>query len=137
MRWSSRVLPGLIAAIAWRLYRSARIAAFAALLWASMPLVAGAPLVTPDAPLVLFWTLALLGLAEVWRGRAAFWLLVGAAAGLALLAKLTAGFLGAGIALALFATPSLRPQCFRPAPYLAAALALADRLAVPHLERPA
>ncbi len=117
-------MPALIAGMAWRLYGSARVAAFAALLWVSMPMAAGAPLATPDAPLVVFWTIALYGFVEVWRGRAAFWGLVGTALGLALLTKFTAAFLGAGIALALLLTPSLRRWVFRPGPYLAAGLAL-------------
>ena len=70
-------------------------AAAAALIFVGAPLIAGAPLATPDTPLVFFWTLALLGLVEVWRGRNWAWALVGLAAGAAGLAKLTAGFLGA------------------------------------------
>ena len=117
-------LPALTAWIGWRLFDDATTAAAAALIFVGAPLVAGAPLATPDTPLVLFWTLALVGLAEVFRGRAWGWALVGLAAGAAGLAKMTAGFLGAGIVLALAATPSLRPQWRRRGPWLAAALAL-------------
>ena len=116
-------LPALIAWIAWRLFPSVAIAALSALLWISMPLIAGAPIVTPDAPLVVFWTLGLAALVEVWRGRAWGWLGVGMALGLALLSKFTAAFFGAGIVIALFATPSLRRWFFSPAPYAAALLA--------------
>ena len=118
-------LPALIAADRRGGYSARRASPrFAALLWARMPLVAGAPLVTPDAPLVVFWTLALLALVEVWRGRAA-WLAAGRRwrLGLALLAKFTAAFLGAGIALALVATPSLRRVVLRAGALSAAALA--------------
>jgi len=118
-------LPALIGWIAWRLFRSIETAALATLLWVSMPLVAGAPIATPDGPLVVFWTLALAGLVEVWRGRATGWAVGGLALGLGLLSKFTAGFLAAGAALALLATPSLRPWLARPAPYLAALGALA------------
>jgi len=117
--------PALIGGIAWRLFGSREIAALAALLWVSMPLVAGAPLATPDTPLTIFWTLALAGLIEVWRGRSLGWIAVGLALGLALLSKFTAAFLGAGIVLALLVTPSLRSWFFRPAPYAAALGALA------------
>jgi 4-amino-4-deoxy-L-arabinose transferase-like glycosyltransferase len=118
-------LPGLVYLIGLRLYRHAEIAGAAALIFLGAPLIAGAPLATPDTPLVFFWTLALLGLVEVWRGRNAAWALVGLAAGAAGLSKMTAGFLGAGIVLALLATPSLRRQFFTPGLYAAGALALA------------
>src|SRR5277367_939231 len=117
--------PALVGGIAWRLFASREVAALAALLWVSMPLVAAAPLATPDAPLTIFWTLALAGLVEVWRGRSLGWIVVGLALGLGLLSKFTAVFLGAGIVLAMLATPSLRSWFFRPAPYLAALGALA------------
>ena len=117
-------IPALIAWLGWRLF-DARTAAGAVLFWVGAPLVAGAPLATPDTPLVLFWTLALLGLAEVWRGRSSAWVLVGLGVGAAGLAKLSAGFLALGIVLALAATPSLRRQFATPGPWLAAALALA------------
>jgi 4-amino-4-deoxy-L-arabinose transferase-like glycosyltransferase len=118
-------LPALIAWIGWRLFEDATTAAAAALIFMGAPLVAGTLLATPDTPLVFFWTLALAGLVEVWRGRAWGWALVGLATGAAGLAKMTAGFLALGVALALVATPSLRRQWRRPGPWLAAALALA------------
>ena len=118
-------LPALTAWIGWRLFADATTAAAAALIFVGAPLIAGAPLATPDTPLVFFWTLALAGLAEVYRGRPWAWGLVGLAAGAAGLAKMTAGFLAFGVALALAATPSLRRQWRRPGPWLAAALALA------------
>ncbi len=118
-------LPALTAWIGWRLFEDETTAAAAALIFVGAPLAAGAPLATPDTPLVFFWTLALAGLAEVWRGREGGWWLVGLAAGAAGLAKMTAGFLGLGVVLALAATPSLRGQWRRPGPWIAAALALA------------
>jgi 4-amino-4-deoxy-L-arabinose transferase-like glycosyltransferase len=110
-------LPALIALIAWRLFRSAETAALAALMWIAMPLVlAGAVFVTPDAPLVVFWTLGLAALIELWRTGKARWLLaVGLALGLALESKFTAAFFVAGVALALGMTPSLRRWLVSPA----------------------
>ena len=86
-------MPGLIAFIAWRLFRSAEAAALSALMWIAMLLVlAGAIFVTPDAPLVVFWTLGLAALVELWRTGKAFWLIaLGVAFGLALESKFTAG----------------------------------------------
>ena len=118
------VLPALVYALGRRLYGDTQLAATAALFYVAAPLAAGAPLATPDTPLVLFWTLALLGLVEVWRGTPWAWAVVGAATGAAGLSKMTAGFLGLGVALALIAAPSLRREWARPGPYAAAALAL-------------
>ncbi len=118
-------LPGLIATVAWRFFRSAETAALAVLMWVAMPLVlGGAVFVTPDAPLVVFWTLGLAALAELWRSGKAGWLIaIGLALGLALQSKFTAAFFGAGVVLALATTPSLRRWLVSPA--LAAALAVA------------
>ncbi len=119
------LMPVAMAIIAWRLFGRAESAALAALFWLSAPLVAGEILATPDAPLVLFSTLALAGLVEAWRGQRWAWAGVGLALGLAGLSKLTAGFFGLGVVLALVTTPSLRDSLRRPSPYLAALLALA------------
>ena len=53
-------------------------------MWIAAPLViAGAVFVTPDAPLVLFWTLGLAALVELWRTGKARWLIaMGVALGL-------------------------------------------------------
>jgi hypothetical protein len=120
-------LPGLIALIAFRLFRSAQTAALAALMWIAMPLVlAGAVFVTPDSPLVIFWTLGLAALVELWRTGKARWLLaVGLALGLALQSKFTAFFFAAGVALAFLTTPSLRRWLLSPAAAGALAIALA------------
>jgi 4-amino-4-deoxy-L-arabinose transferase-like glycosyltransferase len=120
-------MPALIAFIAWRLFRSAETAALAALMWVAMPLVlVGGVFVTPDAPLVVFWTLGLAGLVELWRSGDARWLIaLGAALGLALESKFTAAFFAAGVLLALLATPSLRRWLVSPALYAGIAVALA------------
>src|ERR1700722_20373913 len=103
-------MPALIAFIAWRLFGSAEKAALAALMWIAMPLVSiGAVFVTPDAPLVVFWTLGLAAVVELWRTGEKSWLIaLGLALGLALQSKFTAAFLAAGVGVAMVATPSLR-----------------------------
>jgi 4-amino-4-deoxy-L-arabinose transferase-like glycosyltransferase len=120
-------LPALIALVAWRLFRSAETAALAVLMWIAMPLVlAGAVFVSPDAPLVVFWTLGLAALVELWRTGKARWLLaVGLALGLALQSKFTAAFFAAGVALALAMTPSLRRWLVSPASAGALLIAIA------------
>ena len=124
-------MPALVAFIAWRLFDSAEKAALAALLWIAMPLVAiGAAFVTPDAPLVLFWTLGLAALVELWRTGETRWLIaLGIALGLALQSKFTAAFFAAGVGLALVATPSLRRWLRSPA--LLAGLAVALLIFMP------
>ncbi len=124
-------LSALVALIAWRFFRSAETAALAALMWIAMPLViAGAAFVTPDAPLVVFWTLGLAALAELWRTGKARWLLaMGLALGLMLQSKFTAAFFAAGVALAFMSAPSLRRWLVSPAS--AAALAIAGAIFAP------
>ncbi|MGC2782374.1 MAG: glycosyltransferase family 39 protein [Roseiarcus sp.] len=119
-------LPALIAFIAWRLFDSAEKAALAALMWVAMPLVSiGAVFVTPDAPLVVFWTLGLAALVELWRSSEKSWLVaLGLALGFALQSKFTAAFFASGVALALVATPSLRRWLLSPALYAGLAVAL-------------
>ena len=103
-------LPALVAWIAWRLFLSLEVAALAAIFWISMPLVmAGAVFVTPDAPLVVFWTLGLAALVELWRTEKPGWLLaLGLALGLGLQSKFTIFFFAAGAGLAFLVAPSLR-----------------------------
>jgi hypothetical protein len=109
-------MPALIALIAWRLFGSAEKAALSALMWIAMPLVSiGAVFVTPDAPLVVFWTLGLTALVELWRTGERRWLIaLGLALGLALQSKFTAAFFVAGVVLSLAGTPSLRRWLISP-----------------------
>jgi hypothetical protein len=131
IRWLS-VLLGAAASIGvWRLVwrltddRAAAIAA-AGLVQGTLFLGAGAMLVTPDTPLVLFWTLALLALVEIWRtGRGEWWLAAGLSVGLAFVSKYTAVFLGFGIVLWLLWVPELRRWLTSPWPYAGGALCLA------------
>ncbi len=81
----------------------------AALFNGTLLLGAGAVTMTPDTPLVFFWTLAIWALARLLAtGQGAWWLAVGAASGLALDSKYTGGFLGVGIVLWLAWVPELR-----------------------------
>lgn len=120
-------LPALIALIAWRLFRSAETAALAVLMWIASPLViAGAIFVTPDAPLVVFWTLGFAALVELWRTGKARWLIaIGFALGFMALSKFTAAFFAAGVGLAFLTTPSLRRWLTSPVSLAALAIAAA------------
>jgi 4-amino-4-deoxy-L-arabinose transferase-like glycosyltransferase len=120
-------MPALVALIAWRLFDSVEKAALAALMWIAMPLVSiGAVFVSPDAPLVVFWTLGLGALVELWRTGDRRWLIaLGVALGLALQSKFTAIFFAAGVGFALAATPSLRRWLVSPALLAGLAVALA------------
>ncbi|WP_439575225.1 glycosyltransferase family 39 protein [Phreatobacter sp.] len=131
IRWLSVVLGALASLGVWRLVirltGDGRAAlAGAGLVQGTLFLGAGAMLVTPDTPLVLFWTLSLLALVEVWRtGKGAWWLAVGLSVGLAFVSKYTAVFLGLGILVWLAAVPELRRWFASPWPYAGGALCLA------------
>ncbi len=97
-----------------------------ALLNATLALGVGSVTMTPDAPLLLFWTLGLWGLARLNAGgRPGWWLVVGAASGLALASKYTAIFLPLGALLWLLAVPAQRVWLRRLAVWAGAALGLA------------
>jgi 4-amino-4-deoxy-L-arabinose transferase-like glycosyltransferase len=86
----------------------------------------GAVLMTPDTPLLFFWTLALFGCGRVLAtGRAAWWAVAGLAGGLAMASKYTAALLAPAVLVWLLAVPSLRGWLRRPGPWLAALLGLA------------
>ncbi len=73
-----------------------------AALWlnATILIGAGAILITPDSPSVLFWALAVWVMADIRRtGHGWLWLLVGLFAGLGCLSKYTNLFLGVGAVL--------------------------------------
>lgn len=81
---------------------------------------------TPDAPSIFFAAVFFWALAEFSRRQnGKWWLVAGAAAGLGLLSKYTALFLGAGALLWLIASPPMRRQLRSPWPYLGAILAFA------------
>lgn len=117
----------LIYLMTWELMRDRATALLAVLFYtASVLIQVGALVVTPDTPLVFFWSIALFGLAKIYRsGNAWWWLVVGIASGCALSSKYSAAFLGAGIAAALVVVPSMRRWLLHPAPYVCGALAVA------------
>jgi 4-amino-4-deoxy-L-arabinose transferase-like glycosyltransferase len=81
----------------------------AALLNATLLLGVGAVIMTPDTPLLVFWTAALWATARLLdAGRGAWWLAIGAFAGCALASKYTAVLLWIGIGLWLCWVPALR-----------------------------
>ena len=97
----------------------------AALLNATLVGGAGAVTLTPDTPLLLFWTAALAALGRlVATGRPAWWLAVGLAAGGALDSKYTASLLGAGLSLWLLADPRARRWLRTPWPWAGGAVAV-------------
>ncbi len=80
----------------------------------------------PDVPAGLFWVAALWALVRAGQdGRARWWLLAGAMAGLATLSKYSAIFLAPGVVLWLAVTPEGRRQLLKPWPWLAAVIAVA------------
>jgi 4-amino-4-deoxy-L-arabinose transferase-like glycosyltransferase len=124
----------LSAAATWAVWRagaiilsSERDGAVAALLFNVMPMIGVEALVaTPDAPVIAAAAFLLLALAKLEQtGRASWWLAAGLAAGIGLLSKYTAFFLGAGILAWLVFVPKERRWFLSPWPYLGGALALA------------
>ena len=115
----SAAFGSLLLADAGRLLFSGRPAGLraATLLNATLMLGAGAVTMTPDTPLLFFWTATAWALARLASGGAgAWWLAVGLAAGLGLDSKYTAALLGLGIALWLL-TPSRRAWLPTPWPW--------------------
>jgi 4-amino-4-deoxy-L-arabinose transferase-like glycosyltransferase len=115
------------------LYRTARTLfaapaiAARAVIWFNLTLLValGGFLVTPDAPSLAFWSLAVFALAKVMKtddGR--WWLAVGLFAGLGVASKYTNLFLGAGIVLWLFVDRPSRRWLATLWPYAGGAVAL-------------
>ena len=103
--------------------RRAGLAA-AALLNATLLLGVGAVTMTPDTPLLFFWTVALWALARSASGGPGMWLLaVGLFTGLALDSKYTAVFLGLGVLIWLLIVPAARGWLRTPYPWLAGLIA--------------
>ncbi len=87
---------------------------------------AGAILITPDTPLLLFWSAALAATGRLWASRdPRWWLAIGAAAGCALLSKYTGVLLIAALGLWLASSGEGRRQLKTPWPWTGLALALA------------
>ncbi len=95
------------------------------LLNGTLLLNAGAVIMTPDTPLLLFWTATVAAIARLIRtGNANWWLAAGLAAGLALDSKYTAALLAPSLLAWLVAVPAARHWLRRWQPYAAAAIAL-------------
>lgn len=92
---------------------------------ASLLFGAGSILMTPDTPLLFFWTLGLFAMARVIAtGNGRWWLLAGLAAGLAFDSKYTGLLLIAAIGIWLIVTDQGRRWLGRPEPWLGLAVAL-------------
>ena len=126
------VLLGLPASWAvWRaaaiLFRDARTGATAALVFnLTLVMSVGSLLATSDASVVATSALLMFCLAKLNQtGRSAWWLAIGAAFGLGMLAKYTTVFFAVGIFAWLLAVPEQRKWFRSPWPYLGGLLALA------------
>jgi len=79
---------------------------------------------TPDSPSIFAAAALVWALAKVeQKGDGRWWIVAGAAAGIGLLSKYTALFLGAGAAVWLVACPAMRRWLVSPWPYLSALVA--------------
>ena len=82
----------LVYLVSLRLFENRTEAAFAGLLYCSMLLIAaGAIIITPDTPLLFFWSIAVYAVVRIYRDADwRWWMVAGAAMGLALQSKYTA-----------------------------------------------
>jgi 4-amino-4-deoxy-L-arabinose transferase-like glycosyltransferase len=96
----------------------------AVLLNATLLLGAGAVTMTPDTPLLLFWTATLAATGRlIATGDGRWWLAAGTAGGLALDSKYSAALLGPALVAWMLLAPKARRWWRSPYPYLAAILA--------------
>ncbi|MDB5815880.1 MAG: glycosyl transferase family 39 [Rhodocyclales bacterium] len=121
----------LYPATAWLLFAlgrelfDTRIGMRCAVAFSLLPFVSGLGLfISTDAPLLFFWTLAILALVramthDYWRD----WLLLGAALGLGVMSKYTMLAFGASALLYLLLAPQRREQLRNPRLWIAIALA--------------
>jgi 4-amino-4-deoxy-L-arabinose transferase-like glycosyltransferase len=129
-----RLLGPFAAAIAsWMLFDAARALCPGSrgglpavmLLNASLLLGVGTVIMTPDSPLLFFWTATLWAMARIAAGGGgAWWLAAGLFAGLALDSKYTALFLWVGVGLWVLLVPAIRPWLRRWQPWVACAIGL-------------
>lgn len=127
-----RLLGPVAAAVAsWALFDAARRLfpggpagpAAVLLLNGTLLLGVGAVVMTPDSPLLFFWTAALWAMARlVAGGSAGWWLAAGLFGGLALDSKFTALLLWVGVGFWVLLVPAARPWLRRWQPWAAVAL---------------
>lgn len=99
---------------------------------ATLMLGAGCLIMTPDTPLIFFWTLGLWALARlVHAGNPRWWVVAGGCAGLMLLSKYTAVLFLAGAGLWALTCPPVRKQLKTPWPW--AGIILAGLLFTPNI----
>ena len=92
---------------------------------------AGSVIVTPDVPLLLFWTMALAAWARlIATGRGVWWPVLGLSLGLAFIGKYTAVLFGPGLLLWLIISPVGRRWLRTPWPYLGLTMVLIGCLPV-------
>jgi 4-amino-4-deoxy-L-arabinose transferase-like glycosyltransferase len=106
------------------LFPARRAGAVAAMLWnATLLAGVGAVIMTPDTPLLFFWTACLWALAKLLHSnRPVWWLAIGLFAGCALASKYTALLLWIGIGVWLLVVPALRRWWRSPVPWASAVL---------------
>jgi 4-amino-4-deoxy-L-arabinose transferase-like glycosyltransferase len=131
-----RLLAPLAAALAsWMLFDAANVLfpgrkpglVAAVLLNASLLLGVGAVIITPDSPLLFFWTASFWAVARIAVGGSGMWWLVaGLASGLALDSKYTALFLWVGVGLWVLLVPAVRPWLSHWQPWAAWLIGLAS-----------
>jgi len=118
----------MLADTAERMFPGRRAGLNAALLLNATLLVGvGSVIMTPDTPLLFFWTAAIWALARLLTGRGgafsgAWWLAAGVFAGCASTSKYTGALLWLGIGLWLLVSPAVRPWIFRVSPWAGAIL---------------
>ena len=130
-----RLLGPLAAALAsWMLFDAGRVLfpgtkagiVASVLLNATLLLGVGTVIMTPDSPLLFFWTATLWAMARLAAGGpGAWWLAAGVFGGLALDSKYTALFLWVGIGVWVLLVPAARPWLRRWQPWMAVATGLA------------
>ena len=129
-----RLLGPLAAALAsWMLFDAARVlfpgtaagTAAVMLLNATLLLGVGTVIMTPDSPLLFFWTAALWAMARLAAGGVGvWWLAAGLFGGLALDSKYTALLLWIGVGLWVLLVPAVRPWLRRWQPWAACLIGL-------------
>ena len=112
--------------IASEVFNDRRIGLVSAVLINLTPIFAiGSLIITPDAPLCLFWAASLYcGLKIIDTQRPIWWLALGVSFGLALLSKYNAALFAPSIFLFLLVSTENRHWLFRKEPYLAFALSM-------------